>query len=122
MYLNLQHPAPVPMTAIMTFMSSSLGVDMVPFYQWVVELAAAEGSRKGILAKSGQSSHALRLLEFFKLAVEGHEESAREVLSTPCMAIGRAILAAPMLNDLEPLTTNDMGRWVAYWRSQGHFL
>ncbi|KAF4571529.1 putative PKS/NRPS-like protein biosynthetic cluster [Pleurotus pulmonarius] len=111
MYLNLQHPAPVPTDAIMSFMSSSLGLDMIPFYQWVARLEAAEGSKRGLLAKSGRSSHALRLLEFFKLAVRGHEESTREVLTTPCMTINKAIVAAPMLNDLEPLTIDDMGRW-----------
>lgn len=118
-FLNLQHPHPVPLASIMGLMSSLIGVPLVPFETWVAALEAKEGVRKGIVANNGQTSPALQLLEFFRASLRGNQDSSL-ALQTPDMAIQRAMLAAPTLSRQRSLTTKEMERWVAYWRSLGY--
>ncbi|KAF9497419.1 acetyl-CoA synthetase-like protein [Pleurotus eryngii] len=118
-FLNLQHPHPVPLASIMGLMSSLISVPLVPFETWVAALEAKEGVRKGIIANNGQNSPALQLLEFFRASLRGNQDSSL-ALQTPDMAIQRAMLAAPTLSRQRSLTTKEMERWVAYWRSLGY--
>ncbi|KAF4568263.1 putative NRPS-like protein biosynthetic cluster [Pleurotus pulmonarius] len=118
-FLNLQHPRPVPLSSIMAFVSSLIGVPLVPFEAWIANLEAKEGVRKGIVAGNGQNSPALQLLEFFKASLRDNQDSSL-ALQTPDMAIERALLASPTLSAQRSLTTGDMESWVTYWRSLGY--
>jgi len=131
--VHLVHPRPVSWHSLATVVSAELNVPLVPFVDWLAKLEQTAQSlsqsayERGSQADPGtemvRSLRALQLLPFFKVVGE-KLVSARMAMGLPDLSVEQAVKGSPTLADpdIRQLGSEDVKRWLAYWRKVGLFL
>ncbi|KAL0580014.1 hypothetical protein V5O48_002017 [Marasmius crinis-equi] len=114
--LHLNHPNPVPWSAIANEISSTLGAETVTFSEWFARLQKYKASHGR--DRSGNLYIALRLLPFLEKFVETTEAFGehREAFGLPAMDMEKALEVCPSLsNPPKPgLGRRDTRQWLVH--------
>lgn len=105
----MTHPKPVAWNALFKYISATLGVELVPYSDWLSRLQASE-THKAV----GQNP-ALRLLDFYKSVPT--ESKSTEAAGLPILATDAARKVSHTLGDenLRPVGPEDAKKWLDYW-------
>ena len=111
--LHLVHPRPVKWSVVSDAASAALGVATIPYAEWVAKLQAAHraAAEAGADHDATDRNAGLQLVDFFANKLAG--ETA-VVLGTK-----RAVRAAGSLASAEALGSEDVEKWIEYWRGIG---
>jgi hypothetical protein len=119
--LHLAHPKPAPWTSLLEVISGELGVQLVPYADWLsaLEKSVKDTSRSEV--QHMRENPALRLLAFFNAAakVDTGKDHGREAMGLPLMDMSKAKEVSPRLQKLGPLGQEDVRRWLGFWKAAG---
>lgn len=114
-YLHLSHPRPVAWSVILDATARELNLPRVSFGEW---FSALEKSGEGLSAENEvemvRENPALKLLSFFAQGT-GKRGSAG-AFGIQALDNSKALAASRTLNELPPLTGEDVLSWLSYWR------
>lgn len=120
--VHLTHPRPVLWSTIFKVFSSALNIQLVSYAEWLarLEISASVNSSSSaeLEADTIRSNPALRLINFFR-GVSMDLDSSREALGIPMLSLDEAKKVSSTLQggNLRELGTEDVLRWLGYWRS-----
>lgn len=118
--LHLAHPYPTSWESVCAPIAKEFSLQSVPYSTW---LARLEKSGRGLNADAEvemmRRNPALKFIGFFRDGAEGAQRSS-EAMGLPLLDVSLAKEAAPSLQTLQQLTSEDALSWVAYWRRVGH--
>lgn len=116
-FLNLMHPEPVPWPTLATPLAETLGLQTVPFPEWVALLAqSGRGHSAEDEVALARENPALKLLDYF---VQGTTIEGTPFLGMCAMDMSEALRVSAALRDVQPIDKEDVLRWVAYWQRCG---
>jgi hypothetical protein len=116
--LHLVHPRSTTWNAVIEPLASNLGVPLVPYAEWFARLKnAAETAPR---QHRTQNMAALKLLDFFRLGLKPAANTESMGLLPKVVADkGIHVSETLMREDLSPLGSADVKKWLSYWRGVG---
>ncbi|KAJ7731236.1 putative aminoadipate reductase [Mycena metata] len=105
--INLIHPRPIPWDDVISTMARIVRLPLVPFADWVKQL---EDRSVGATAADIENIPGIKLLDFFRAAVEGAGNIQFSTEKTQTMSESMRLL--------KPLGDEDVQRWMQYWREK----
>lgn len=117
---HIIHPKPVPWSSIISEISKSLRVPVVPYAEWFGKLsdALAEPALR-------DGTPACRLFEFFERALEsstrrGRPETERSMGEAfderkYAMGVAREVCRVLGRESVEPISGEDVEKWLEFW-------
>lgn len=116
-FLNLMHPEPVPWPMLAAPLAETLGLQTVPFPEWVALLAqSGRGHSAEDEVELARVNPALKLLQYF---VQGTTVEGTPFLGLHVTDVPEALRVSAALRDVQPIDKEDVLRWVAYWQRCG---
>jgi hypothetical protein len=115
--LNLAHPQPVPWNLLFKRIASTLDVPLVPWSQWLTKLEAELEVEQEPSCSRTEDTSALLLLDLWR-QIPLHTDPEAEAVS-PRMSTKLAVQEIPSLAAARQLSTEDVDKWLFYWRSIG---
>lgn len=122
--VHLNHPRPVLWSSLFESFSSTLGIPLVSYAEWLSRLEKEAQAISGLSAEAEaaaiQSNPALRLISFYRRA-SMNGGSSMEAMGTQILSLEDAKKASVTMRDenLKQLGSENVKRWLAYWRSTG---
>ncbi|CCM02378.1 uncharacterized protein FIBRA_04473 [Fibroporia radiculosa] len=127
---HIVHPYPVTWHFIAITVASELGIALVTYPEWLEKLKRVADTLnndilEGEVIVERETAHklrALRLLPFFeRVALEMPRD---EAMGFNSISYAQAVAASPTLQNASShqLHTDDVKRWIAYWKEAGLFL
>ncbi|KAJ6545363.1 hypothetical protein B0H19DRAFT_1266811 [Mycena capillaripes] len=113
-YMHITHPHPVTITQILSPLSATLGIPLVPYSVWLECLERASSQ------ESGASNPAVRLIDFYRSYRDVTAE--QEAFFPTLLSNTVAVKVSPSLSSVAPLTGQDVERWTSYLRQGGYLL
>ncbi|TFK37077.1 hypothetical protein BDQ12DRAFT_608601 [Crucibulum laeve] len=116
--LHLVHPNPTSWTSILSHVSSTLEVPLVPYSTWLSVLEAADlSSVSGV--DPAEENPALRILDFYRSADKPLPSDDAEAFGFPRLSTTLAVQNAASLQQctMHQLGCDDVHRWISYWNS-----
>ncbi|KAG8887202.1 hypothetical protein FRB98_000364 [Tulasnella sp. 332] len=116
---NIVHPYPTEWSSVMRSISSFLNLPVIPFGEWVGKLDSTAEDPKAL-----ESNPALALLDFYKRMSLSFESPAadgvqREAGGLPRLDVTKSTRESRSLREAPVTTKEDVGRWIAYWKTRG---
>jgi thioester reductase-like protein len=106
--VHLVHPRPITWAQMIDHMSQELGIPIVPFSQWIGEVAKIHDLIANPVGK---------MLEVYKRKPIGANEKGREAFGIPRAYCDRAAEFSAAHRNMPPLSRSDFNAWLSYWRS-----
>ncbi|KAJ7661571.1 acyl transferase domain-containing protein [Mycena polygramma] len=116
--LHIVHPRPTTWKTVMQPLASLIGVPLVPYVEWFARLrSTAEFTIPG----KAKAAIALRLLDYFQLGLQPTAPNRESMGLLPKVVSDKGVVASDALKDeqLLPLSSTDVEKWVRYWRGVG---
>ncbi|KDR70335.1 hypothetical protein GALMADRAFT_36789, partial [Galerina marginata CBS 339.88] len=119
--VHLVHPRPTSWSSLARILASDLSIPLVPFVDWLTKLEQCGKIDPGTTdnqpgVKLVRALPALRMLSFFRFALENAGESGN-ALGFPSLLFDEAVRLSTTLSDTPPLGESDARMWLKYWRS-----
>jgi hypothetical protein len=124
-YLHLVHPDPVPWNVLFESIAQELTCTLVPFADWLGKLQEAAEDPAELA-----DNPAIKLVDFYwhvassaaaRLAEppDAEQHPQREAMGLPCFQTNQARARSRIVRNLPRLGSDDVLKWVDYWRSHG---
>ncbi|KAH9841046.1 uncharacterized protein C8Q71DRAFT_890574 [Rhodofomes roseus] len=117
--IHLIHPRLVTWSSLAAVIADELNVSLVPYAEWLSRLEALhdapprrpDGRMEVELLRTVR---ALRVLPWYQgLQIS---RSGTEALGFPALSVTRAKELSPVLAEVAPLSSEDVRKWLAFWR------
>lgn len=121
--VHLMHPRPVPSHSIFSLMAKSLGVNLVPYDEWLSKIEEKATESVGLPTTLSDAIPALKLLEFFR-AGSYCEKQGLDPIGIPLMDNLEAYRVSPALRNAfhTKLGEEDVKLWYEYWANVGFIV
>ncbi|OBZ79958.1 L-aminoadipate-semialdehyde dehydrogenase large subunit [Grifola frondosa] len=122
--LHLVHPKPVPWSTIFQYVANTYNIPLVSYTAWLdlLEESNKELEKGEVLTKEvANQNPALLLLDFFRAIGSVGDDAYSEAMGLARLSVAEAQRVCRGLKDenIVPLGAEDVGRWLAYWKSVG---
>ena len=122
--MHLVHPRPVKWTVILNILSTQLKIPRTPYDNWLSSLEKYNSKADPQTVTSELTSNmveklpALRILDFFQKANTHRDGTEFEIMGLPNLSSAVAQTHTHALSEsyLPQLNSEDVERWVQYWR------
>ncbi|KAH9841056.1 uncharacterized protein C8Q71DRAFT_436612 [Rhodofomes roseus] len=117
--IHLIHPRPVTWSSLAAVIADELDVSLVPFAEWLSRLEAlhdAPPRRPDARTEVEllRTVRALRVLPWYQGLQTSR--SGTEALGFPALSVARAKELSPVLAEAASLSSEDVRKWLAFWR------
>jgi hypothetical protein len=121
--MHLAHPSPAPWSSVVGHAAKQLGVPLVPYADWLQALEDDIKDASKTEVQHMRENPALRLLGFYReigtITFINERRAGYEAMGVTMMDMEKAKNVAPSLRSLTPLKSEDVDRWLGYWRRVG---
>jgi hypothetical protein len=118
--VHLDHPHPIQWSEMIKHVADEVNVPVVSYDAWIEALDRSISSDL-TPALQRRRDGALRLRSTFHLfqdALKNHTVGSEEsIFGMPSLDKTQMVKFSPKLNDMEPISKQDVLGWIKYWRS-----
>ena len=128
--MHLVHPRPVKWTVISNVLSAELKIPQTPYNNWLSSLERHSSKADSEIVTSESTSKmidnlpALRILDFFQKANTHRDGTEFEIMGLPNLSSAIAQTHMRTLSEqyLPQLNSEDVERWVQFWRKMRYLV
>jgi hypothetical protein len=121
--VHLDHPHPIRWSEMIKHVADEINVPLVSYNAWIEALDRSITNEFLPPVLQRRRDHALRLHSVFHLLQDGLMNHTvgpeEEIFCLPLLDKTQMVKFSPNLNNLEPISKQDVLGWMKYWRSIG---